>query len=95
MAKKLTDFEKKLKNSSIRKLKIFILSINQIKKIIDFEGKRISAFAGIGNPEIFFEMLERNHLKVEKKSIFPDHYNYNSDQLQNMIKSEKVEIRNF
>ena len=82
-----TDFEKNLKFINPEIDIFYSFYKPDKKKIIDFEGKRISAFAGIGNPENFFKMLERNHLKVEKKSIFPDHFNYNSDQLQNMIKS--------
>ena len=43
------------------------------------------AFAGIGNPENFFNLLEKNNLKVEKKVSFPDHYDYSIKELNELI----------
>ena len=43
------------------------------------------AFAGIGNPDNFFNLLEKNNLKIFKKISFPDHYNYSKKELDNLI----------
>ena len=50
-----------------------------------FKNKNLLAFAGIGNPENFFNLLEKNKLKVQKKIPFPDHYKYTVDELNNLI----------
>ena len=57
------------------------LSIN----IEDFKGHNLLAFAGIGNPENFFNLLEENNLKIIKKISFPDHYNYSLKELNELI----------
>ena len=36
--------------------------------------KNLYAFAGIGNPNNFFKLLENHNLKVQKTIVFPDHY---------------------
>ena len=50
-----------------------------------FTGQNLLAFAGIGNPNNFFNLLERNNLHVQKKISFPDHYNYSISELNNLI----------
>jgi len=72
-----------------------ILSINESIKIFyskyiplnidSFRGKKIVAFAGIGNPGNFFDLLEDNKIDISKKINFPDHYNYPEDELQKLI----------
>ena len=47
--------------------------------------KNILAFAGIGNPENFFNLLEENNLKIIKKIPYPDHYNYSIKELNKLI----------
>ena len=42
------------------------------------------AFAGIGNPDSFFEILSRNKFIVDTKVSFPDHYKYKIDELNNL-----------
>jgi Tetraacyldisaccharide-1-P 4''-kinase len=46
-------------------------------------------FAGIGNPENFFNLLKANRLNVIKEIKFPDHYNYSDDDLENLLKIEE------
>lgn len=46
-----------------------------------FEGKRVGACCGIGNPEAFFSMLEGLEISLDRKSgknirTFPDHFAY-------------------
>ena len=43
------------------------------------------AFAGIGNPENFFDLLEKNNLIITKKIAFPDHYKYSLIELEKII----------
>ena len=45
--------------------------------------------AGIGNPDNFFKVLSDHDLKVEKKIPFPDHYKFNSSELNNIVLEAK------
>ena len=58
------------------------------KKSLNLKFKYL-AFAGIGNPENFFSLLKQNNIKIGKTMIFPDHYNYNSYDINNIIKLAK------
>ena len=40
------------------------------------------AFAGIGNPNNFFDLLRKNNLNVKKTLAFPDHYEFSKSELQ-------------
>ena len=42
-------------------------------------------FSGIGNPDSFKEMVIDNRLKVIKEIIFPDHYQYNTNDINNIV----------
>ena len=42
-------------------------------------------FSGIGNPDSFKEMVINNRLKVVKEIIFPDHYQYNTKDINNIV----------
>ena len=46
-----------------------------------FKNKKLLAFAGIGNPNNFFELLRENNLDVKKTISFPDHYHFNKLEL--------------
>ena len=41
--------------------------------------------ARIGNPKNFFDIFLIKYLKIHKKTIFPDHYNYSINELNNFI----------
>jgi len=77
------EFEKKIKNISNN------ISIYYSKYVPDniesFKNKNLLAFAGIGNPENFFYLLENNNLKIKKKISFSDHYNYSLKELNKLI----------
>ena len=77
------DFEKKIFNIS-DSIKIFYSKYLLLDKD-NFENKNVIAFAGIGNPENFFETLKKNNFKVKKKFIFPDHYEFQKKEIQNLI----------
>ena len=41
------------------------------------------AFAGIGNPENFFDLLKDNKLNIIETVKFPDHYKYSEKEMEN------------
>jgi len=51
-----------------------------------FKGKKICAFAGIGNPSNFFELLKENNLNLVKTFSYPDHHDYSYTEIENMVK---------
>ena len=81
------DFEKKLLNIN-HKLKFFYSSYKPIN-VEQFKNKNLLAIAGIGNPEKFFQLLEQNNLKIEKKLIFPDHYEFTNNDINYILKLTK------
>ena len=50
-----------------------------------FKDQNLLAFAGIGNPNNFFSLLEKNNLHISKKISFPDHYNYSLKELNDLV----------
>jgi tetraacyldisaccharide 4'-kinase len=85
--KKNEDFENKIKsiNNEINIFYSKYIAQNSHK----FLNKNILAFAGIGNPENFFNLLKENNINVEKKISFPDHYNYSKKELDKLLKISK------
>ena len=55
-----------------------------------FTDQKLLAFAGIGNPNNFFKLLEKNNLHIVKKVSFPDHYNYSTKELDDLIEYSTV-----
>ena len=51
-----------------------------------FKGKKICAFAGIGNPSNFFELLKENNLNLVKTFSYSDHHEYSYTEIENMVK---------
>ncbi len=51
----------------------------------DFKSKKLFAFAGIGNPENFFNLLRENNLNVQETLSFPDHYKFSKEELQKIV----------
>ena len=80
------ELENKLnKNSNKKKLPIFY-SKYVIKNIEKLKNKEIVAFAGIGNPSNFFNLLKENKLNVKKTYSFADHHDYSQkdfDKIEN------------
>ena len=46
---------------------------------------KVFAFAGIGNPTNFFNLLRANNLNLIGTKSFPDHYKYKRFDLENLI----------
>jgi tetraacyldisaccharide 4'-kinase len=69
-------------NSSI---KIFYANYKP-QNINEFKNEKVIAFAGIGNPESFFQLLKDNNISIFEEAKFPDHYNYSPENLDILIK---------
>ena len=80
-------FESKLKKVNAN-LKIFY-SKYKITNLEQFRNKDILAFAGIGNPENFFDLLIENGLNVKKSISYPDHYNFKRAEILEIINQAK------
>jgi tetraacyldisaccharide 4'-kinase len=50
-----------------------------------FKDKKITAFAGIGNPENFFDLIKNKNINILEKISFPDHHNYSKNEIENLI----------
>jgi tetraacyldisaccharide 4'-kinase len=81
--KKDSDFENKVLNIN-KKLDIFYSSYKP-ENIAKFRNKKLLALAGIGNPNNFFRLLKENNLEVEKELIFPDHYQFTKNEIQEIV----------
>ena len=81
------DCEKKL--YSIKKdLKIFYShyvpeNINKLKN------QNLLAFAAIGNPSNFFDLLNKYNLNIKKKIFYPDHYIFSKSEVSDIINDAK------
>ena len=78
--------EKILKNNE--KIKFFYTN-TKAQNINDFKHKNVIAFAGIGNPENFFDILKNNGIKIIKEIKFPDHHRYSDKEIENLIQEKK------
>ncbi len=76
-------FEKKLLTIN-QKIKIFY-SYYKPTNLEDFSGKKLIAIAGIGNPDNFFQLIEKNNLKIYKKMVYPDHYEFSKTEIENIL----------
>ena len=90
--KETLEFEKKItKNLKGKKLHFFY-SKYKIKNLEKIQNKEIIAFAGIGNPSNFFDLLIENNIKINKTYSFPDHHNYSEKDFEKILgdKSRKI-----
>lgn len=70
------------------KIKIFYVKYKPLN-IESFKNKKITAFAGIGNPENFFNLLKSNNISISEEIKFPDHYNFSNKEVENLINKAK------
>ena len=81
---KSKEFEDKMlqynKNLNIFYSKYYPVNSNEFKK------KKLLAVAGIANPKNFFDLLLKEGLDIEKKIIFPDHYQFKKSEIVNIVK---------
>ena len=85
--KKNLEFEQILTRYN-NNLKFFYFNY-YLKNPNEFKNRKLICFAGIGNPENFFELLKSNHLNVVKEISFPDHYDYTEKELDDLLNLEK------
>ncbi len=78
------EFEKKILKINT-KLEIFYTRYIP-GNVADLKKKDLFVISGIGNPKNFFELLEKNDLKIKKKMIFPDHYNFSKAEFLEFVK---------
>ena len=80
--------ERYILHQHLCRILIFYMSY-KTQNIDKYKNKKVIAFAGIGNPISFFDILDNNHINVVEKFNFPDHYNYSDKELQNLIDKAK------
>ena len=83
------EFENKIFEITKNKNCNLFYSKYKIKNIDKFRNKKIIAFAGIGNPLNFFELLRENKLDIIKTFTFADHHNYSKKDFE-IINKEKT-----
>ena len=71
-----------------KEIKIFYTK-HKSQNISEFKNKKVIAFAGIGNPINFFNLLKENNIDIIEEKEFPDHYNYSEKELKNLISRAK------
>jgi len=86
--KKNTSIENQIFNKN-KKIKIFYTKYKP-QNISEFNNKKIIAFAGIGNPENFFDLLKGNKIDLAEEIKFPDHHKYSEKTLEKLINKTKV-----
>jgi len=81
------DIETKILNKN-KEVKIFYIKY-KAQNIDEFKNKKVTAFAGIGNPVNFFNLLKDNNIDIFEEISFPDHYDYFGQELENLIYKAK------
>ena len=77
------DIEKKIFDEN-KLIKIFYVRY-KAQNISEFQNKRIIAFAGIGNPKNFFDLLKNNKLNIVETISYTDHHKYSGKELENLL----------
>ena len=90
--KETLEFEKKIHAKSGSKKLHFFYSKYKIKNIEKLKDKEITAFAGIGNPVNFFDLLKENKINIKKSYSFPDHHNYSEADLDKITSDKSTKI---
>ena len=54
-----------------------------------YKNKKLIPFAGIGNPNNFFDILHENNLICTKTFCFPDHHKFTDKELEKLINEAK------
>ena len=74
--------------SKNKEIKIFYVKY-KAQNIYEFRNKKVIAFAGIGNPDNFFDLLKDNKIDIVEEVKFPDHHKYSEKILENLTKKAK------
>ena len=81
------DFEQKILKIQ-KNLKIYYSNYKPLN-IQEFKDKRLLVISGIGNPENFFKILKDNQLNVQKKMVYPDHYEFTKNEMLKIVEHAK------
>ena len=84
---KNSDIENKIFSKN-KEIKIFYAKYRP-QNINEFKNKKVIAFAGIGNPENFFNLLKDNKIDIIEEIKFPDHHKYSEETLESLINKTK------
>ena len=57
----------------------------KVTKSPKIQNKKIFAFCGLGNPDKFYQTLNENGYDISFTKSFPDHYNYNYQDINKLI----------
>ena len=71
-----------------KNVKIFYSKYKPVN-IDRFKDKKIFAFAGIGNPSNFFDLLKENKLNLINTIPFPDHYKFSASDHEYLLSNSK------
>jgi len=85
--KKNIDIENEIFSQN-KKIKIFYTKYKP-QNINEFKNNKVAAFAGIGNPENFFNLLRDNKIDLVEEIKFPDHHKYSENELENLFDKAK------
>ena len=81
------DFEQKILKIQ-KDLKIYYSNYKPLN-IQEFENKKLLVISGIGNPENFFKILIDNQMNIQKKMVYPDHYEFTKNEMLKIIEYAK------
>ena len=81
------EFEKTI-NKFNPEIKVFYTQY-KLASLDDIINRKVLAFAGIGNPENFFDLLKNNNIEIAEVLNFPDHYNFKKIDILNLNKKAK------
>ncbi|MAH53347.1 MAG: tetraacyldisaccharide 4'-kinase [Pelagibacteraceae bacterium] len=85
--KKNTNIENEILKKD-KTIKIFYIKY-KAQNINEFKNEKVVCFAGIANPDSFFNLLKDNNINILEKISFPDHYNYSDNELENLVNKAK------
>ncbi len=72
-----------------RKLPVLRGTLEPSGDSADLAGKRVCAFAGIGQPEKFFATLEAMGCKIVARHGFPDHHPYGDAEIEAIVETAR------
>ena len=81
------DFEQKILKFQ-KDLKIYYSNYKPLN-IQEFKNKKLLVISGIGNPENFFKILKDNQMNIQKKMVYPDHYEFTKNEMLKIIEYAK------
>ncbi len=81
------DFEQKILKIQ-KDLKIYYSKYKPLN-IQEFKNKKLLVISGIGNPENFFKILKDNQMNIQKKMVYPDHYEFTKNEMLKIIEYAK------